>query len=164
MDCITKLNKSNHTNLFSSSFLSKQWPLCGPCQLQDRSGREWSCGATVHFCVSGRLILPFLPTIALPFEASDCCGWAQGSCRRDIQSCALLLILQPTDHGTTGRTSAPTRIGHHRPMNPIVLGLNAATSFDLAKQWEPKKSQHEHWESKHILWLFMWDGRKKQQA
>lgn len=42
-----------------------------------RSGREWSGGATVHFCVSGRLLLPFSPTIALPFKASDC-GCAQG--------------------------------------------------------------------------------------
>ncbi len=113
---IRTLSKSNHTNSFSSSFLPKQWPLCGPCQLQNRSGREWSSGAAVFFCVSARVLLPFSPTIALPFEATDCCSCAQGFCGGDIQSHAILLILRPTDHGTIGWTLVPTRIGHHSRM------------------------------------------------
>lgn len=103
-------------NTFSSSFSPKQWPLCGPCQLQNRSGREWSGGAAVYFSVSARVLLPFSPTIALPFEVTDCCSHAQESCGGDIQSRALLLILRPTDHGTIGRTLVPTTIGHHSPM------------------------------------------------
>lgn len=130
MDCI-RTSKGNYTNPFSSSFLPKQWPLCGPCQLQNRSGKEWSGGAAVCFCVSARVLLPFSPTIALPFEATDCCGRAQGSCGRDIQSRALLLILRPTNHGTMGRTPAPTRIGCHSPMNQTPI-----TSFDQARQHE----------------------------
>lgn len=124
---------------FLFAFLHKQWPFFGPCQLQDRSGREWSGGATVCFCVSARVLLPFSPTTALPFEQTDCCGHAQGSCGRGIQSSALLLILWPTDHGTARSdpcASCNWTLQSHKS--------NTTTPFfDLSSQQEPRQSRHE---------------------
>lgn len=60
INCIRTQSKNNYTNPFSSSFLPKQWPLCGPCQLQNRSGREWSGGATAFSA--------FLPEWWCPFS------------------------------------------------------------------------------------------------
>lgn len=49
---LSELTKCKHTNPFFYSLLPKQWPLCRPCQIWNRSGREWSREASVCVCQS----------------------------------------------------------------------------------------------------------------
>lgn len=48
--------------------------------------------------VSARVLLPFSPTIALQFQATDCCSHAQGSCRKDIYSLSAHFTAQQPWH------------------------------------------------------------------
>lgn len=91
------------TELLSSSFPSQS--IAGLKALTILQPIRCRAARWAHVCFGPGAVGLFSPTIALSFEAADCCGRARGSWGRHIQS--FLLILRPMDRSAVGQAPVP---------------------------------------------------------